>query len=632
MQADGGYEDHPVRPLRHRLLRPVRVRKIQQRHNDRLRPDGRGAEGVLRPPAQGRGIIRAFAVKTIKASGQGAFMVLATPPFGLFFPSVLSIAGMFLIFENYRHRNFFAILVLMFLFFYGYFFFGGSWLTAPMGVSGIDNSFNRYAPIFKWFLPFIVASGACLFFPFVAKIKQNWLRFFGFAVAFCLGEWLRSQTFWGTGFPFIQLGSIWIHVKPILQFLSLFGIYGLSFVTVILISSLAVVFAKYFRRRFSYIVLSSLLFVSIFIWGSARIKDNAYNPNLNLRLVQSMKNRRLDSDELAYQEENVDRVINLANYEIPGNINLVVMSESVFPYNLANTSLSPSYSKGNSERIGKAIPKNGFLIAGFIGDYLIGNILDAEGIQQKRYNMVGVFNDKAEMISNYKKVHLAPLGEYVPNYLARLFPRKLTSGGSELDPGLHRNIVYNDAYIVPPFVANLCYEESFTGEITDKKDMTEGAIDWMLNLTDDIWFRDSYYPYQHFDTAVLRAVEEGLPYVRVANDGSSAVIDMYGRFVEGQATFVEFDGISKIKSARKEERNILNYNEIGTLDVRLPLPSGVRTLYSKTGDSFVLKFFLAMFFALFVLDFILQKTYLKIFRFFKNVKNGFVYAIKYLRR
>ena len=82
---------------------------------------------------------------------------------------------------------------------------------------------------------------------------------------------------------------------------------------------------------------------------------------------------------------------------------------------------------------------------------------------------------------------------------------------------------------------------------------------WLLNLTNDAWFGSSSGPYQHFATARLRAVEEGLPLVRAANTGISAVIDPYGRTLKS-----------------------LDLNSAGTIDAALPeaLPP---TLYAHLG-------------------------------------------------
>jgi apolipoprotein N-acyltransferase len=97
---------------------------------------------------------------------------------------------------------------------------------------------------------------------------------------------------------------------------------------------------------------------------------------------------------------------------------------------------------------------------------------------------------------------------------------------------------------LPPVGPLICYEVIFSGKVTGAE-----RPDWLLNLTNDAWFGTSSGPYQHFVSARLRAVEEGLPLVRAANTGISAVVDPYGRVV-----------------AR------LGLNAVGVLDADLPRP------------------------------------------------------------
>ena len=79
----------------------------------------------------------------------------------------------------------------------------------------------------------------------------------------------------------------------------------------------------------------------------------------------------------------------------------------------------------------------------------------------------------------------------------------------------------------PPARALICYEIIFPDEIAE----TATRPGWMLNATNDAWFGTSAGPYQHFHQAQVRAVEQGLPVVRAANTGISAVIDPYGRIL-----------------------------------------------------------------------------------------------------
>jgi apolipoprotein N-acyltransferase len=73
----------------------------------------------------------------------------------------------------------------------------------------------------------------------------------------------------------------------------------------------------------------------------------------------------------------------------------------------------------------------------------------------------------------------------------------------------------------------ICYEIIFPDDVTD----LNTRPGWLLNLTNDAWFGTSAGPRQHFDQARTRAVEQGLPVVRAANTGISAIIDPYGRVV-----------------------------------------------------------------------------------------------------
>jgi apolipoprotein N-acyltransferase len=107
--------------------------------------------------------------------------------------------------------------------------------------------------------------------------------------------------------------------------------------------------------------------------------------------------------------------------------------------------------------------------------------------------------------------------------LTRLGLDKLVPGEVDYSPGPGRRTLHLPG--LPPVSPLVCYEVIFPGAVLDPADRPA----WLLNLTNDAWYGRSAGPYQHLEMARLRAIEEGLPLVRAAGTGISAVFDPYGR-------------------------------------------------------------------------------------------------------
>ena len=168
-------------------------------------------------------------------------------------------------------------------------------------------------------------------------------------------------------------------------------------------------------------------------------------------------------------------------------------------------------------------------------------------------------NSSGGIAATYDKHHLVPFGEYVPlrRLLGRLGLKKIVQfqGSFDVGPGP----VTLDLPGMPPVSPLICYEAIFPGEV-----VAPGARpQWLVNITNDAWFGTATGPYQHFSQVRLRAVEQGLPVIRAANSGISALIDPYGRVGES-----------------------LGLDRRGVIDTALPvaLPP---TLYARLGDLFL---------------------------------------------
>jgi apolipoprotein N-acyltransferase len=174
----------------------------------------------------------------------------------------------------------------------------------------------------------------------------------------------------------------------------------------------------------------------------------------------------------------------------------------------------------------------------------------------RAYNSIYAIDHDGSVLSIYDKLHLVPFGEYLPfqDWMEKLGFVQLTKVQGGFIAGTRRRTM--EIPNAPRALPLICYEAIFPGDVATRDDRPG----WIVNLTNDGWFGISTGPYQHLQQARLRAIEEGLPVVRAANTGISAVIDPLGRIVARLGLGVE-----------------------GVLDSNLPsaIPP---TIYARAGD------------------------------------------------
>ncbi len=156
------------------------------------------------------------------------------------------------------------------------------------------------------------------------------------------------------------------------------------------------------------------------------------------------------------------------------------------------------------------------------------------------YNSMIYLDEDGRQQGLYDKHHLAPFGEYVPfgDILAQfgVYGMAATTGnGFSSGPGA----ALMEAGKLGKALPLICYEAVFTQDVLS----APGRADFLLQITNDAWFGTRSGPYQHLAQAQMRAIEQGLPMMRSANTGVSAMIDPLGRVTEalplGQAGFVD---------------------------------------------------------------------------------------------
>ena len=456
---------------------------------------------------------------------------------------------------------------------FGYFLAGLYWL---------GHAFLVDAKTFGWLLPFAVtalpAAMAIYTALGLALARAIWTRgatrILALAVALTLTEWLRGHLF--SGFPWNTFGYALISPLWLAQGAALIGIWGLTFLAVAIYASPAALADPRTDTTRPWVApaLSGVVIAALAIYGVARLAGTSTNyvEGVHLRIMQPNLQQD-DKFNYARKQQVMDRYLALSDRKDgPQSTGLrgvthLIWPESAFPFFLTR---EPDV----LAQISALLPKGTVLITGAI------RAPDSQGVVNRAYNSIYVIGDDGSILSVYDKVHLVPFGEYLPfqDLLERLGLEQLTKVRGGFIPGERRQ--NQPAPGAPNFLPLVCYEIIFASDAVPHSEQPNwlyrhlgryfdwpfvagnGARPgWLLNLTNDGWFGASAGPYQHFQQARVRAIEEGLPLVRAANTGISAVVDPLGRVVASLPLGVE-----------------------GILDAALPQPLAP-TPYARLGDA-----------------------------------------------
>jgi apolipoprotein N-acyltransferase len=397
------------------------------------------------------------------------------------------------------------------------------------GMSWVGNAFLVDAERFAALMPLAITAlpaGLGLFWAAGAMLmralhRPGAGRALVFAGVFGLVELARGHLL--TGLPWNLPAYIWEPSGWVAQSGSLIGAYGVSCLT--LLAFTAPLMAR--SGRLGRVLAFSPVLLALGAGGFSLTREvgpglTDYAARSDTARITVAAGQAGFSQREVWDPANRQRIVDayLATLADPAlaNADVIVWPESAMPVLLLE---EPDL----AQRIDASLGTRTLILGSLRRDITP----DASGALTQRYfNSLLVISRRTGSLgleALYDKHHLVPFGEYLP--LQPLFSalglESLVSVGGSITPGPAPGVVQVPG--LPPFDPRVCYEIIFPSY---NPAATERA-EWIVNVSVDAWYGDGLGPDQHFAQAAWRAIETGLPVVRAASGGWSAIIDPYGR-------------------------------------------------------------------------------------------------------
>jgi apolipoprotein N-acyltransferase len=475
--------------------------------------------------------------------GLGAAFALGLPPLNLWPAGMVAVPLVFFFFESITPRRLFPSFLLGWCFGLGYFAFALHW---------IGFAFLVEADTYLWMMPFAVGGLAAamaiywgLAFAAVNALGLKGFRgFLLFCVFIAIAEYFRGILF--TGFPWGAPGLMADGMGPLLQNARLWGMHGLTLLLMLWLGTWVFLFQR--GSRFAACLMIASLPLAYFygrMLGAPIQQADASSTIVRIvqpNIPQSDKWRG-DNMEGIFQ-----RLLKLSAQPPQASSvpDIIIWPESAVPFLVDESARA-------LKDVARMLGPNRLLITGSLRREPLGPGEDEDRV----FNSVLVIDGNAKVVARYDKWRLVPGGEFLPfEWLLKPlgFRKVVTLPGSFVEG---KGPMTLQLPIGPPVSPSICYEAIFPVNFIDASHRPA----WLVNVTNDGWFGNSTGPYMHLAQARMRAIEQGLPVIRAANTGISAVIDANGREVK-----------------------LLPLNMEGLIDVSLPqgLPA---TLYARLGDA-----------------------------------------------
>ncbi len=334
-----------------------------------------------------------------------------------------------------------------------------------------------------------------------------------------------------TGFPWVLLGYSQTTVLPIAQLASLFGVYGVSMLVAAMSAALAScaigpaeagLYVRSRAERFVPLIVVFAIVMAVAVWGSRRAAGAEWTRSGEAIRVGLIQGNVDQAEKVAAARAGAifQDYLRMTRQAIREGAEFILWPESSTPFLFEEDAAAAAQVRTLARQAQVPI---------LLGSDQIER--GPGGLAAKYFNSAFLVRPDGTTGGVYRKMHLVPFGEYVPLKRVFFFAAPLVEAVSDFSAG-------DTAALLPvgdhTISTAICYEVVYPDLV---RRFVIGGSEMLTTMTNDAWFGATSAPYQHFEQASMRAIEEGRYMIRSANTGISGIVDPYGRVLERTAIF-----------------------------------------------------------------------------------------------
>ncbi len=339
-----------------------------------------------------------------------------------------------------------------------------------------------------------------------------------------------ARTYVFSGFPWALLGYSQYSVLPAIQIADTTGVYGVSFLIVLVNASIAEFIVN--RKSYPAVVTAGVVVALVLCYGFAKIQGPEPAGGMTISVVQGNIEQDKKWDP-AYQDGTISIYKQLTLEALKQHPDLVIWPETATPF----------YFMAKRER-DRMLSQD---LVAFVKENKVPLLFGSPTYEIKPTRQIVGLNSAlllsagGQVEAQYNKIHLVPFGEYVPLKNILFFVGKMVESIGDFGSGSDYTVMTvpygsGDRSEKTKLCTVICYEIIFPDLV--RQFVKRGAA-IVTTITNDAWFGRTSAPFQHFSMAVFRAVENRVPIARAANTGISGFIDSRGRILATSGIFTE---------------------------------------------------------------------------------------------